>query len=148
MWYVFLNLRAGGEDSAFSNSSIILQLREQVSQLQVILQEKEESEKTAAQKLGMYQNQLHAKNNEVATLKDQLQAQVCVGTHYRTRHKRGVLFTYITSYVIWLLFLFLRLSLCFVFANFVRIFTHSKLNVKIPVYLFIQKNITSVTCFL
>lgn len=70
-------LRAGGEDSAFSNSSIILQLREQVSQLQGILQEKEESEKTAAQKLAMYQNQLHAKNNEVSTLKDQLQAQVC-----------------------------------------------------------------------
>lgn len=73
----FFYLRAGGEDSAFSNSSIILQLREQVSQLQGILQEKEESEKTAAQKLAMYQNQLHAKNNEVSTLKDQLQAQVC-----------------------------------------------------------------------
>lgn len=70
--------RPGGEDSAFSNSSIILQLREQVSQLQGILQEKEESEKTAAQKLAMYQNQLHAKNNEVSTLKDQLQAQVCL----------------------------------------------------------------------
>lgn len=68
-------LRAGGEDSAFSNSSIILQLREQVSQLQGILQEKEEGEKTAAQKLAMYQNQLHAKNNEVASLKDQLQMQ-------------------------------------------------------------------------
>lgn len=71
-----INLRAGGEDSAFSNTTIIHQLREQVSQLQVILQEKEENEKTAAQKLAMYQNQLHAKNNEVATLKDQLQAQV------------------------------------------------------------------------
>ena len=50
---------------------------EQVSQLQAIVQEKEENEKAAAQKLAMYQNQLHAKNNEVATLKDQLQAQVC-----------------------------------------------------------------------
>ena len=38
---------------------------------------KEENEKAAAQKLAMYQNQLHAKNNEVATLKDQLQAEVC-----------------------------------------------------------------------
>ena len=78
MFYIFwcFNLRAGGDDSAFSNTSIILQLREQVSQLQVILQEKEEIEKTAAQKLAMYQNQLHAKNNEVAILKDQLQAQV------------------------------------------------------------------------
>ena len=74
----FFYLRAGGEDSAFSNSSIILQLREQVSQLQGILQEKEESEKTAVQKLAMYQNQLHAKNNEVSTLKDQIQAQVCL----------------------------------------------------------------------
>ncbi|CAH3195225.1 unnamed protein product [Porites evermanni] len=61
---------AGGEDSAFSNASIIHQLREQVSQLQAIVQEKEENEKAAAQKLAMYQNQLHAKNNEVATLKD------------------------------------------------------------------------------
>ncbi|KAM7433715.1 Forkhead-associated (FHA) phosphopeptide binding domain 1 [Porites harrisoni] len=69
------SFRAGGEDSAFSNSSIIHQLREQVSQLQAIVQEKEENEKAAAQKLAMYQNQLHAKNNEVATLKDQLQAQ-------------------------------------------------------------------------
>ena len=60
----------------FSNASIIHQLREQVSQLQAIVQEKEENEKAAAQKLAMYQNQLHAKNNEVATLKDQLQAQV------------------------------------------------------------------------
>lgn len=78
----FFSLRAGGEDSAFSNSSIILQLREQVSQFQGILQEKEESEKTAAQKLAMYQNQLHAKNNEVATLKDQLQAQVCLAAKF------------------------------------------------------------------
>lgn len=77
-----MTLRTGGEDSAFSNSSIILQLREQVSQLQGILQEKEEGEKTAAQKLAMYQNQLHAKNNEVASLKDELQMQVCEGTHY------------------------------------------------------------------
>ncbi|KAL9970156.1 hypothetical protein ACROYT_G022484 [Oculina patagonica] len=76
--------RAGGEDSAFSNSSIILQLREQVSQLQAILQEKEESEKTSAQKLAMYQNQLHAKNNEVATLKDQLQAQPKATTWVKT----------------------------------------------------------------
>ena len=74
---IFTIIRAGGEDSAFSNASIIHQLREQVSQLQVIVQEKEENEKAAAQKLAMYQNQLHAKNNEVATLKDQLQAQVC-----------------------------------------------------------------------
>ncbi|XP_020624000.1 forkhead-associated domain-containing protein 1-like isoform X1 [Orbicella faveolata] len=76
--------RPGGEDSAFSNSSIILQLREQVSQLQGILQEKEESEKTAAQKLAMYQNQLHAKNNEVSTLKDQLQAQPKATTWVKT----------------------------------------------------------------
>ena len=75
------NLRAGGEDSAFSNSSIIQQLREQVSQLQAMLCEKEETEKTASQKLAMYQNQLHAKNSEVATLKDQLQAQVCPKTN-------------------------------------------------------------------
>lgn len=81
-FFNFFNLRAGGEDSAFSNSSIILQLREQVSQLQAILQEKEESEKTSAQKLAMYQNQLHAKNNEVASLKDQLQAQVCLRTNF------------------------------------------------------------------
>ena len=77
MLCIFTIIRAGGEDSAFSNASIIHQLREQVSQLQVIVQEKEENEKAAAQKLAMYQNQLHAKNNEVATLKDQLQAQVC-----------------------------------------------------------------------
>lgn len=76
----FFNHRAGGEDPAFSNSSIIHQLHEQVSQLQAILQEKEESEKTAAQKLAMYQNQLHAKNNEVSTLKDQLQSQVGLET--------------------------------------------------------------------
>ena len=77
MLSIFTIIRAGGEDSAFSNASIIHQLREQVSQLQAIVQEKEENEKAAAQKLAMYQNQLHAKNNEVATLKDQLQAQVC-----------------------------------------------------------------------
>lgn len=82
LFIFFFNLRAGGEDSAFSNSSIIVQLREQVSQLQAILQEKEESEKTAAQKLAMYQNQLHSKNSEVATLKDQLQAQVCLRTRF------------------------------------------------------------------
>ena len=41
------------------------------------MQEKEENEKAAAQKLAMYQSQLHAKKNEVAALKDQLQAQVC-----------------------------------------------------------------------
>ena len=77
MFFIFTIIRAGGEDSAFSNASIIHQLREQVSQLQAIVQEKEENEKAAAQKLAMYQNQLHGKNNEVATLKDQLQAQVC-----------------------------------------------------------------------
>ena len=78
MLCIFTIIRAGGEDSAFSNNAgIIHQLREQVSQLQAIVQEKEENEKAAAQKLAMYQNQLHAKNNEVATLKDQLQAQVC-----------------------------------------------------------------------
>ena len=76
MFFIFTIIRAGGEDSAFSNASIIHQLREQVSQLQAIVQEKEENEKAAAQKLAMYQNQLHGKNNEVATLKDQLQAQV------------------------------------------------------------------------
>ncbi|KAM7425277.1 hypothetical protein ABFA07_023278 [Porites harrisoni] len=75
MLSIFTIIRVGGEDSAFSNASIIHQLREQVSQLQAIVQEKEENEKAAAQKLAMYQNQLHAKNNEVATLKDQLQAQ-------------------------------------------------------------------------
>ena len=77
MLSIFTIIRAGGEDSAFSNSSIIHQLREQVSQLQAIVQEKEENEKAAAQKLAMYQNQLHAENNAVATLKDQLQVQVC-----------------------------------------------------------------------
>lgn len=75
-----MTLRAGGDDSAFSNTSIIHQLRHQISQLQAILQEKEENEKAAAQKLTMYQNQLHAKNNEVATLKDQLQSQVGLKT--------------------------------------------------------------------
>ena len=77
MLFIFTIIRAGAEDSVFSNASIIHQLREQVSQLQAIVQEKKENEKAAAQKLAMYQNQLHAKNNEVATLKDQLQAQVC-----------------------------------------------------------------------
>ncbi|XP_073231064.1 forkhead-associated domain-containing protein 1-like [Porites lutea] len=74
--WLFDKKLAGGEDSAFSNASIIHQLREPVSQLQAIVQEKEENEKAAAQKLAMYQNQLHAKNDEVATLKDQLQAQL------------------------------------------------------------------------
>ena len=77
MLFIFTIIRAGAEDSVFSNASIIHQLLEQVSQLQAIVQEKEENEKTAAQELAMYQNQPHAKNNEVATLKDQLQAQVC-----------------------------------------------------------------------
>ena len=95
-----INLRAGGEDSAFSNTTIIHQLREQVSQLQAILQEKEENEKTAAQKLAMYQNQLHAKNNEVATLKDQLQSQVSENhcyfvtrkaSHAVTEHARALI---------------------------------------------------------
>ncbi|XP_015760534.1 PREDICTED: forkhead-associated domain-containing protein 1-like isoform X3 [Acropora digitifera] len=63
-----LSCRAGGDD----HSSINHQLRKQVSQLQVTVQEKEENEKTSMQKLAMYQNQLHAKNTEVATLKDQL----------------------------------------------------------------------------
>ncbi|KAM7429981.1 Forkhead-associated (FHA) phosphopeptide binding domain 1 [Porites harrisoni] len=78
------SFRAGGEDSAFSNASIIHQLREQVSQLQAIVPEKEENEKAAAQKLAMYQNQLHAKNNEVATLKDQLQAQLKASAWVKT----------------------------------------------------------------
>ena len=63
-----MSCRAGGDD----HSSINHQLRKQVSQLQVTVQEKEENEKTSMQKLAMYQNQLHAKNTEVATLKDQL----------------------------------------------------------------------------
>ena len=62
MLSIFIIIRAGGEDSAFSNTSIIHQLREQVSHLQAIVPEKEENEKAAAQKLAMYQNQLHAKN--------------------------------------------------------------------------------------
>lgn len=63
-----MSFRAGRDD----HTSINHQLRKQVSQLQVIVQEKEENEKTSMQKLAMYQNQLHAKNTEVATLKDQL----------------------------------------------------------------------------
>ena len=56
MFSIFTFIRAGGEDSAFSNASIIHQLREQVSQLQAIVQEKEENEKAAAQKLAMNGN--------------------------------------------------------------------------------------------
>ena len=48
MLSIFSIIRAGGEASAFSNSSIIHQLREQVSQLQAIVLEKEENEKAAA----------------------------------------------------------------------------------------------------
>lgn len=68
--------RGGRDDSAFSNSSIISDLRDQITQLQSILKEKEDAERTSAQKLATYQSQLHIKNEEVASLKDQLQAKV------------------------------------------------------------------------
>lgn len=64
--------------------STIRQLREQVSHLQAIVREKEEYEKTSTQKMAIYQNQLHAKNSEVATLKDQLHVQSKATTWVKT----------------------------------------------------------------
>ena len=72
LYYQSFNNRASVDDY-----STIRQLREQVSHLQAIVREKEEYEKTSTQKMAIYQNQLHAKNSEVATLKDQLHVQVC-----------------------------------------------------------------------
>ena len=71
MLSIFTIIRAGGEDSAFSNASIIHHLCEQVSHLQGRKREGSSAETSDEQK------QMHAKNNEVATLKDQLQAEVC-----------------------------------------------------------------------
>lgn len=64
--------RGGGEDSAFSSVGIVGELRQQVSQLQTMLKEKE-------QKMVRYQEQLHTRNEELNTLKEQLDSQV-----YRT----------------------------------------------------------------
>ena len=68
--------RGGQDSSAFSSSSIIMELRQQVTQLQNILTEKEEMGRAAAQKLASYQQHLHTKNEEVASLKDELHTKV------------------------------------------------------------------------
>ncbi|XP_032239699.2 forkhead-associated domain-containing protein 1 isoform X1 [Nematostella vectensis] len=66
--------RGGGEFSAFTSTGLA-ELQQKVNELQARLKEKEEAHRTVTQKLSEYQSQMHIKNEEIASLKDQLDSK-------------------------------------------------------------------------